>query len=142
MYVVMSVLLATEAGTDVGPLDKVALVVFGGLVSGVLLCNVVLDLRRILTWPSTRGTVIDHVPPETGGTKPIAVVQFTTRDGMTLRSSDGAAYIFARRRVGRRIRVYYDPQTPKTVMVGVARPIWLTLVATWIIAFMAVGLTR
>jgi Protein of unknown function (DUF3592) len=101
--------LAQASGGNESGLGKPA-VILGGLLFAVLgLWGLIQNLRRILTWPATTGTVVGHESAGKDGRLRIPVVAFQTQDGHTVQSGDRVGTRRGRYSVGKQVRVRYDP---------------------------------
>jgi hypothetical protein len=95
------------------------------LVLGLLLFltvgvwQLIVTLRRLLTWPAAAGTVVDYTVDHTGANRLKApVVEFRTREGHVVRSSDHVKVAWTRYRLGKEVTVRYDGRNPQRVSVG------------------------
>ncbi len=111
-------------------------VILGGLVFAALgLWGLVQNVRRILTWPATTGTVVGHESVGKGGRLRTPIVAFQTQGGDAVQSGDQIGTLRGRYAVGKRVRIRYDNLNPQNVMIGYRGTLIYGALFVWCLGF-------
>ena len=96
--------------------------------------QLIVTLRRLLTWPTAVGTVVDYTldVSDSNGLK-APIVEFRTPDGHVVRASDRAKVFWTRHRLGKEVTVRYDARNPQRVTVGYLLLVVWPILIVWML---------
>ena len=96
--------------------------------------QLIVTLRRLLTWPTAAGTVVDYTLDfsDSNGLK-APIVEFRTRDGHVVRASDRVKVFWTRHRLGKEVTVRYDARNPQRVTVGYLLLVVWPILIVWML---------
>ncbi len=110
--------LALTLGSNESGLGAPVILVCCLLFAAIGLWGLVRNVHRLLTWPTTTGTVVGHNPASGDQRLLTPVIAFQTQDGRPVRGGDQIGSRRGRYSVGKQVRLRYDAQNPSRVMVG------------------------
>lgn len=127
-------LARTGADADGGPFSTPVILVVLTLFLAIGVWQLYVTVRRLLSWQSTTGTVVDYTLDFAANGLKAPVVEFRTHEGHAVRASDNIKTAWTRHRLGKDLTVRYDAGNPQRVMLGNFGVVFWPVFVVWMLA--------